>query len=170
MPFLTYAAWWLFVISMTTTSALALASSGSCSSIFHSELDKYSSLLDAYSNLQGTYSERLQGGGSSDAKQRKWLPQQLSVIGVAFSLIGAAGGWGLLAAGLLEVNLHFELEGKGLGVSGGPDHGEGGIGLASRLGTYFTIGGFGAALIGAYIFRLWLTRRKSSSAVCRSIP
>jgi len=83
---------------------------------------------------------------------------------VAFSLIGAAGGWALLAAGLVEVNLHFELDGKGPSVSGGPDHGEHGIDLGSRLAACLIIGIFCVTLIGGYFLRLrprFHTARKS---------
>jgi len=94
-------------------------------------------------------------GGFSKPTYRNWLLQRLSVVAVAFSLIGAAGGWALLAAGLVGVNLHYELlDGHGPSISGGPDHGEHGIDLASRLVTYLIIGIFCIILIGGYFLRL----------------
>jgi len=135
-----YAAWWLFVISMATTSALSLASSGSS--------------ITSTSELLETYLHGEDEGGFSKPTYRNWLLQRLSVVAVAFSLIGAAGGWALLAAGLVGVNLHFELDGKGPYISGGPDRGEHGIDLASRLVTYLIIGIFCVFLIGGYFLRL----------------
>jgi len=93
-------------------------------------------------------------GGFLKPTYRNWLLQRLSIVAVAFSLIGAAGGWALLAAGVVGVNLHFKLESKGPYISGGPDHGKHGIGLASRLVTYLIIGIFCIILIGGYFLRL----------------
>jgi len=154
---------WLFMMSIATTSALSLTISGSGPSIFNdSELDEYSSLLDTYFDLRDTYSERLQGNGLPNAPRRKWVfLQYLGIFAVSYSLTGVAFGWNSLAAGLLEVNLHSELKGKGPGVSGGPDYGEQGMGPAARLAYCLVIAIFIVPLLGSHLFRVWFTAGKS---------
>lgn len=125
---------------MATTSGLSLASSGSS--------------ISSAGELLETYSQTEEGGGFARATPRNWLMQRLSVVAVAFSLLGAAGGWALLAAGASGFNLHWELAGKSPAIEDGPDLGDGGIQLGPRLTTYLIIGIFVIILIGGYFIRL----------------
>ena len=134
---LVHTAWWMFVISMATTSGLSLAASGG------------SSISDSGGLLETSDASSL-----TRATPRHWLLQRLSVVAVALSLAGAAGGWALLAAGAAGYNLHYELAGNGASISAGPDLGPGGIQLAPRLVTYLIIGIFVVILTGGYLIRL----------------
>lgn len=125
---------------MATTSGLSLAASGGVTSGAGDllETDKYTDEADDVAR----------------ATPRNWLFQKLSVVVVAFSLIGAAGGWALLAAGAATFNVHRELQGESPMISDGPDFGIGGIGLSGRVVAYVVIGVFVIILTGGYFYRL----------------
>lgn len=83
----------------------------------------------------------------------------LGLSAVALSLIGAVGGWAALVAGTIRYNIHSELHGSNAALSGGPDHGTKGIGLASRAGAYVVVGCFVLFLTLSYFIRLQHTMR-----------
>lgn len=126
---------------MATTSGLSLAASGSA-------IGGAGDLLETDTGIDDSTDR-------SRATPRNWLIHKLSVIVVAFSLIGVAGGWALLAAGAATYNLHGEItDHQPPAVSDGPDLGTKGISLANRLVTYLIIGIFVIILIGGYFYRL----------------
>ncbi|KAF8318167.1 hypothetical protein DL93DRAFT_433256 [Clavulina sp. PMI_390] len=138
-----FIAWWMFVVSMATTSGLSFASAGS-------SISDASDLLetDTYADENGG------GGGITLATPKNWLKQKISVIAVAFSLIGVAAGWAMLAAGAAGFNLNNELAGNSPKIEDGPNLGPGGIKLPERLVAYLIIGIFVIVLIGGYFYRL----------------
>lgn len=139
----------MFVISAATTSSLSLAVSGSSS-------------ISSSADLLSTSEDSHNTGSLGRATPRHWLRQRLSVVAVALSIAGAAGGWALLAAGVVAYNLHDELMmGTSTAISDGPD-------LSSvwlrRLTAYVTIGIFVVMFTGGYLFRLrpWVHMRIQS--------
>ncbi|KAF8318166.1 hypothetical protein DL93DRAFT_2165196 [Clavulina sp. PMI_390] len=139
-----FVSWWMFVVSMATTSGLSLAGAGS-------SISGASDLLET-----DTYVDEAGGSeGISRATPKNWLKQKISVIAVAFSLIGVAAGWALLAAGAAGYNLYNEItEQNSPKIEAGPNLGPGGIRLPERIITYVIIGIFVIVLIGGYFYRL----------------
>lgn len=130
----------MFVISLATTSGLSFASAGS-------SISNVSDLLETDASIDET-------ANLSSATPGNWTRRRLNIVAVAFSLIGVAAGWAMLAAGAAGFNIHGELRGGGPKISDGPDLGENGISLASRLIVYLIIGIFVVVLIGGYFYRL----------------
>ena len=132
----------MFVISAATTSSLSLAASGSSS-------------ISSSADLLSTSEDSHNTGSLGRATPRHWLWQRLSVVAVALSIAGAAGGWALLAAGVAAYNLHDVLM---MGKSGNIRRTRSWFWRhrcwLRRLTAYVTIGIFVVMFTGGYLFRL----------------
>jgi hypothetical protein len=131
----------MFVISMTTTTALSLANSGG------SSIASSNSLLEM--DLSGDEESNL-----AIATPRNWLLQRLGIVVVALSLIGVAGGWAMLAAGAAGYNVYLELNDLPLKIAGGPNLGVHGIKPGIRALSYALVVAFVVVLVGGYLYRL----------------
>lgn len=128
------------MVSLATTSGLSFASAGSS--------------ISSASDLLETDMYADESGNIRQASKKNWAMQRLSVLAVAFSLIGVASGWAMLAAGAAGFNVHNELKGGAPQIVDGPDLGVHGISLCARLIAYLIIGIFVIVLIGGYFYRL----------------
>lgn len=140
-----FVSWWLFVISLATTSALGFTSSGS----------------SAVSNndLLETDTKDQQGNSLETPSTKGWLLRRLSVVAVLISLLSVVGGWAALAAAVGTYSVTEDLHGDGPKVTNGPDLGEEGIRVYSKWVLYGVIITLACAMVGGYIWRLRLFSR-----------
>lgn len=128
----------MFVISLIVTSCLALASAG------HS-ISGANDLLETDPLIDRTNISR--------ATPRNWAIQKLGVFGVAFSLCGVAGGWGMLCAGGVGYNIYHDHQGAPK-LDAGPDLGANGMPLGNRIVADLFIAFFILLMLGGYFYRL----------------
>lgn len=132
-----FIAWWMFIISLALTSALAFSSSAS-----NPAASPGVPLEEVLARDSGTI--------NSVGKRR------LSVFMVSASLMAVVGGFATLCCGVTTYNLHGELKGEAPHISAGPDLGPKGIQPAPRSVSYVIIVLFALCMFGGHVYRLRL--------------
>jgi len=136
-----FVAWWLFVISLAVTSALATSSSASSITVS-------TDLLETDREPAATT--------LSKATAKNWLLQRLSVLLVFISLCSMVGGFAAFAAAAAAYSVSDDLHGGGPHITSGPDLGSKGIRLVPEIVAYTVIGILGSAMCGAFLYRMRL--------------